>query len=145
MAHFASRSHGHEWFTRNFLATGEQEAESKKVCEAFLTPKPLSTRLGTFKENMKILCYHPNMVSCQFGVSQAMPNSLFNRKSELWVCIFDYSGDEYLWRLFRNATDRVVLTPFSFQQAFYSIREFDTWWRAYHEKKFLRLQNCLNI
>ncbi|KAI5432885.1 hypothetical protein KIW84_020265 [Lathyrus oleraceus] len=75
VAPFVNRTHGPEWFTLKFIATGEQEAESKKVWEIFLTPKLLSTRLGTSKENVKILCYQPNLVSHQFGVSQTVPRT----------------------------------------------------------------------
>lgn len=134
MASFVNRTHGPEWFTKKFPATGKKEAESKKVWEAFLTQNIFLTRLGTSKENVKILCYQPNLVSRQFGVSKIVPKPFFNRKSELCLCTFDYSEDEYLQRLTRHVVDRVVLTPFSFQPTFYCTKEFDTWWRAYHAK-----------
>lgn len=110
MAHFVNRTHGHEWFIRKFPATGEQEVESKKILEVFLTPKLLSIRLGTSKENVKIFFYQPDLVSHQFGVSQIMPMSFFSQKSELCHCIVDYSEDEYLRRLARQVVERVVLT-----------------------------------
>lgn len=46
---FVKQTHGPNWMTRKFHATGEHEVESKKICEVFLTPKLLSTRLGTSK------------------------------------------------------------------------------------------------
>lgn len=63
MAPFVTRSHRPEWFTRKFPATGQQEAESREVCKAFLTPKLLITKLGISKDGVKILFYQPNLVS----------------------------------------------------------------------------------
>lgn len=116
---FSKRTHGPEWFTRKFPTTGKQEVESKKIWEAFLTPKLLSTGLGTSRENVNILCYQPNLVSHQFGVSQTMPRPFFNRKRELCLCTVDFSEDEYLQHLTRHAIDLPMLTPFSFQPLFY--------------------------
>ena len=70
MASFVNISHGPEWFTRKFPAIGKQEVESREAWEAFFTPKLLSTILEISKDGMKIMCYQPNMVSHQFGVSQ---------------------------------------------------------------------------
>lgn len=57
MSAFVNISHGPEWFTRKFPATGEQENVSREVWEDFLTPKLLSTIIGISKESAKILCY----------------------------------------------------------------------------------------
>lgn len=85
----------------------------EEIWEAFLTPKIFSTRLGTSKENVKILCHKPNLVSCQFGIIQIVPKPFFNRKSELCICTIDYSKDEYLQRLSQHANDHDVLTMFA--------------------------------
>ncbi|KAI5432467.1 hypothetical protein KIW84_036268 [Lathyrus oleraceus] len=68
MAPFAKRTLGPEWFTCEFPTIGEHETKSKKKWESFLTPRLLSTRLCTSKENVEILCYQPNLVSHQFGI-----------------------------------------------------------------------------
>ncbi|KAI5387642.1 hypothetical protein KIW84_073649 [Lathyrus oleraceus] len=80
MVPLAKRTHKPQWFTRKFHTTREQGHESKKIWEAFLTQKLLSTRLGTSKENVKIVYYQSNRVSRQFGISQTMPKPFFNRK-----------------------------------------------------------------
>ncbi|KAI5389955.1 hypothetical protein KIW84_075319 [Lathyrus oleraceus] len=55
MTPFSARTHGPEWFAQPFLATGEQEVESKQIWKAFLTPKLNSTRIGTSREIVNIL------------------------------------------------------------------------------------------
>lgn len=85
----------------------------EEIWEAFLTSKLFSTRLGTSKENVKILCHKPNLVSHQFGIIQTVPKPFFNRKSELCICTIDYSKDEYLQRLSQHAHDHDVLTTFA--------------------------------
>lgn len=139
MAPLVNRSHGFEWFTRKFPTTGDHEAESWEIWENFLTPKLLSTRLWISKYGFKILCYQPNCVSRQFGVSKTVSKSFFSRKNELCLCTVKYSHGQYTQRLDRRVVDRVVLTPFPFQPTFYCTKEFGTWWRAYHVKEFLRL------
>lgn len=89
LAPFVKRTHSLEWFTRKLSSTSDQEVEANKIWEAFLTPNLISTRLGTSKENVKILCYQPNLVSCQFGVSQTMPKPFFNQKNELCLYTVD--------------------------------------------------------
>lgn len=93
---FSKRTHGPEWFTRDFPDTGEHEAKSKKIWEVFLTPRLLSTLLGTSKEVVKIICYQPNLVSHQFGISQTKPKSFCSQKSDLSLYVIDYSEDDYL-------------------------------------------------
>lgn len=80
---FAKRTHGPEWFSHEFLATGEREAESKKIWANFLTPRLLSIWLGSSKEVVKILCYQPNMELRQFGIRQTKPKSFFSKKKWL--------------------------------------------------------------
>lgn len=134
MAPFSKRRHELEWFTREFLDTNEREAESKKIWAAFLTPRLLSTRLGSSKEVVKILYYQPNLVSRQFGIIQTKPKSFFSRKSDLHLCTINYSKDDYLRQITRHASDLPKLTPFAFQPSFYCSPKFGTWWKAYHAK-----------
>lgn len=129
---FAERTH-----TQEFPATGEHEAKSKKIWITFLTPRLLYTCLGTSKEDVKILYYQSNLVSCQFGISQTKPISFFNRKSDLYLCTTDYSEYAYLRWLTRHASDHPKLTLFDFQPSFYYTPEFETWWKAYHAKEFM--------
>lgn len=79
------------------------------------------------------------MVSRKFGVSQTKPKSFFNQKSDLCLCIIDYSEDYYLRRITRHASDRPKMTPFAFQLSFYLTPEFDTWWKTYHAKEFMNV------
>lgn len=123
----SKRTHGPEWFTREFPSIDEREAESKKIWAAFLTPRLLSTRLGSSKEVVKILCYQPNLVLHQFGISQTKPKSFFNRKSDVCLCMIDYSEDDYLRRITQHANDRPKLTPFSLQLSFYCTPEINPW------------------
>lgn len=138
MAPFAKITRVPEWFTQKFLATTKQESESKKIWETFLTPKLLSTRLRTSRENVEIICFQPNFVSRQFEISQTVPRPIFNRKSKLCLWTIDFSEDEYLWRLVRHHTDCPLLTPFTFQPSFYCTPEFNTWWKPYHAKEILQ-------
>lgn len=116
---FAEMTHGPEWFTRLIPTTGEHAAESKWIWEAFLTPKLMSIRLGNSNENVKILCYYPNLVMRQFGIIQTVPRSFLIRKSELYLCTIDFSEDEYLQSLARHAADLPMPTSFAFQPLFY--------------------------
>lgn len=99
MAPFDKRTHVPEWFTRPLPTTSEQEAKSKRIWEAFLIPKILLTRLGTSRENVKILFYQPNLVSHQFGFSQTVPRPFFSQKSELFLFTVDIFKDELLRRI----------------------------------------------
>ena len=139
------RSHEPEWFTRQFLSTSEQKAKSKEVWATLLTPKLFSTRLGTSKENVKKMCYQPNLVSHQFGVSQTMPKPFFNRKSELCLCIVDYSENEYLQRLAKHVNGRVILIPFSFQQPSIEPKNSTLGGEPTKQKNFLKSKHYLNI
>lgn len=134
MTPFAKRTHGPEWFISEFPATDEHEAESKKLWETFLSPRPLSTCLGSSKEVVKFLNYQPNLVLRQFGISQTRPKSSFSQKSDLCLCTIDYSEDDYLRWIIRHASDHPKLNPFSFQPSFYYTPEFITWWKEYHAK-----------
>lgn len=86
---------------------------SRRNMGGFPYSKAFSTRIGTSKENVKILCHKPNLVSRQFGIIQTEPKPFFNRKSELCICTIDYSKDEYLQRLSQHANDHDVLTTFA--------------------------------
>lgn len=145
MARFVNRTHGPKWFTRKFPATGEQEAELKKVWEDFLTPKLLSTRLGTSKENVKILCYQPNLVPHQFGVSQTVPKPLFNRKSELCLYIINYLEDEYLGRLVQMLLTVLYSHHFLFNNHYIAPKNSTLGREPSMQNNFLRLQHYLNI
>lgn len=118
MAPFSKRTHGPEWFTRQFRTIGKKENELQRIWEALLTPKILSTRLGTSKEHVRILSYQPKLVSRQFGISQYVPQLFFNKKSELCLSIVDYSGDDYLQKIARHADGRTTLTLFAFEPSY---------------------------
>lgn len=58
MAPFVSRSHGSNWFRREFPThTVEHQVEAVEIWIAFITPKLLSARLGTRKDNLGIVGY----------------------------------------------------------------------------------------
>lgn len=137
MVPFAKQSHGPELFTRDFLSSNPgQEAESKEIQEAFLTLKLIKIRLGVSKDEMKILSYQLNLVYRQFRLRQIQSKCFFDRKNDLCLWLATFSKVECDDRLKRHVFDPFSLTPFSFQPSFYSAKEFNTWWKAYHIKEF---------
>lgn len=67
---FVNQNHWSDWFMREFPAfVVEHQVEVVEILRAFITPKMLSTRLGTTKDSIGLVGYQPNHVARQFGFS----------------------------------------------------------------------------
>lgn len=129
MALFAGRTHGPEWFTREFPAhSTDQEAKSLSIWEAFLTPRLIASRLRPSKNQITLVSYQPNLVSRKFGHIQLMPKSLYDRKNTLCLYNMCFTEDECDKNLSLYAKV-AKLTPISFRPSFYFTQEFDIWWK----------------
>lgn len=138
MAPFADRSHEPYWFKREFPAlNAEYQTKVFEIWSSFLTPKLLSTRLRTTKDNLGIIGYQPNLVAQQFGFIQSLPNSIFSRKKDLCHNIVEITEEEYSMRLTRQSGVLITHTPFPFETSFYCTQEFDNWWKDYHTNNFV--------
>lgn len=84
MAPFAAWKCGPEWFTRHFPSSSKKgETKSLLIWEAFLTPRILTLRLNPSKVQVTLIAYQSNLVSRQFGLIQALPNCLYDKKGIL--------------------------------------------------------------
>lgn len=145
MAPFANRSHGHAWLTRKYPAIGEQEAGSKKVWEALLTLKLLSTKLGTSKENVKILCYQPSLMSHNLELAKLFPSpSLIARVNSIFAL-----STIHRMNTFNVLLDMLLIVlyshPFLFNQPSIAPENSKLGGELTTQNNFLRLQHCINI
>lgn len=74
----------------------------------------MSTKLGTTKDSIGLVGYQPNHVARQFGFSQCLPKSLFNRKKNLFRNIIEIIEEEYLTCLAQQVGEHIDLAPFQF-------------------------------
>lgn len=125
----------------NFFLLANKKLSRRRYGQLYLLQNCCRPDLGPLKK----MCYQPNLVSHQFGVSQTMPKPFYNRKIELCLCIVDYSGNEYLQRLAKHVNGRVILIPFSFQQPSIAPKNSTLGGEPTKQKNFLKSKHYLNI
>src|SRR3954471_13965103 len=135
MAPFVHRIIGPEWFTRKFPPTSQdQQTESMEIWEAFLTPRLLSQRLRPSKGQCTLMCYQPNLVSRQFGLTQITPKCLYEKRNHMCFHTL-YLTEEECERKINKYIGVTNLSPIPFEPSFYSTPDFHQWWTEYYSSQ----------
>ncbi|KAI5419847.1 hypothetical protein KIW84_043849 [Lathyrus oleraceus] len=109
MAPFVCRSHGPEWYKREFPAfASEHQVEANEIWKDFLTPTLLSTRVSSKKDGLGLIIYQPKLVAQKFGFSQFRPDNLFKRGSDACLGTCDITEKEFFDHL-----TLVTIPPFT--------------------------------
>jgi hypothetical protein len=96
-APFFERKFGQTWFTEDFPTQNPDNVEEvNEVWQAYLDPTVLSCRIGIQSNYYGLVGYQPNLVSRQFGLSQLLPESLFEDRAKVVM------GYGILEKLYRN-------------------------------------------
>ena len=105
------------------------------IWEAFLTPKVLTLRLNPLKIHVTLIAYQPNLVARQFGLIQALPKCLYDRKGSLLLYNAVHNEATTLKQIARY-NGKTQLTLIKFETSFLCTREFGGWWNAYYTEEF---------
>ncbi|XP_057432277.1 uncharacterized protein LOC130725031 [Lotus japonicus] len=126
-APYSKPSYGPRWLRNSYpnLPGSEDLSQHQiELWQAILSPRVLTIN---FVSNDFTLCgYNPQLVSRQFGLSQDLPNTLFDQSLVLYPdaitkrSAFDTTINYYNEEL-------IGLSPFNFTPSFYVTKAFKTW------------------
>lgn len=127
MAPFAAKKYGPTWFRRPFPSpTKKQETKSLLLWEAFLTPKLIILRLYSSKIQVTLIAYQSNLVARQFGLVQALPKCLYDKKINL-LLYNAIHNETTIVKQIAQYTGRMHLAPVKFEPCFLCTPEFEKW------------------
>ncbi|MCH89373.1 CAP-Gly domain-containing linker protein 1-like [Trifolium medium] len=120
---------GPAWFKQDFPATNpDDEEDVNEIYLAFLSPTILSSRLGIAKNYLGLVGYQPNLVAQQFGLTQFVPKSLFQRKSDIVLGNSGMDEGYFNRRLKAAENESYQINPFSYDNFDYCTLEYANWW-----------------
>ncbi|XP_057428984.1 uncharacterized protein LOC130722314 [Lotus japonicus] len=105
-----------------------------------LSPRVLT--VGFASSDYTLCGYNPQLVSRQFGLSQVLPNTLFDKSLVLYpgaikrASVFDTTVQFYNKRLLN-------LSPFTYAPSYYATNAFKAWWSEYWAQISKPLVDCL--
>ncbi|XP_057457307.1 uncharacterized protein LOC130748161 isoform X2 [Lotus japonicus] len=136
-------SYGPRWLRNSYpnLPGSENLSQHQvELWQTILSPRVLTIN---FASNDFTLCgYNPQLVSRQFGLSQDLPNTLFDKSLILYPgtitkrSVFDTTISYY------NEEELLGLSPFSFTPSFYVTQAFKAWWSAYWHDISTPIEDC---
>ncbi|XP_057418556.1 uncharacterized protein LOC130712755 [Lotus japonicus] len=142
-APYSKPTYGPRWLRNSYPNLPNSEALSPhhlELWQTILSPRVLT--IGFASSDHTLCGYNPQLVSRQFGLSQDLPNTLFDNTLVLYPCtitktsIFDSTVHHYNKKL-------LDLSPFSFIPSYYVTKSFKTWWSAYWTEISMSLVNSL--
>ena len=84
MAPFCERKFGPSWFTTPYPPLSVKAVHTGSIWRVFLTPTLLSTKIeANVSTSLGVVGYQPNLVARQFGLSQPLPDSIFQDPRDL--------------------------------------------------------------
>ncbi|XP_057451409.1 uncharacterized protein LOC130743266 [Lotus japonicus] len=105
-----------------------------------LSPRVLT--VGFASSDYTLCGYNPQLVSRQFGLSQVLPNTLFDKNLVLYpgaikrASAFDTTVQFYNKKLLN-------LSPFTYAPSYYATNAFKAWWSEYWAQISKPLVDCL--
>ncbi|XP_057422973.1 uncharacterized protein LOC130716934 isoform X2 [Lotus japonicus] len=105
-----------------------------------LSPRVLT--VGFASSDYTLCGYNPQLVSRQFGLSQVLPNTLFDKSLVLYpgaikrASAFDTTVQFYNKKLLN-------LSPFTYAPSYYATNAFKAWWSEYWAQISKPLVDCL--
>jgi hypothetical protein len=133
-APFVERKYGAVWFTEDFPAFDpDNEDEVNEVWRAYLEQTVLSCRIGANANQYGLVGYQPNCVARQFGMSQIVPKSFFEKEDRM---VLGTGVTEKIYKKYLRMinTYEFTLKPFEFKPSFYCTYGFSAWWKDYYSR-----------